>query len=353
MPKQRNSSLEILRIICIFFVVFWHSMGPYLNDISGLNLADSVFINAFTNNTNLIFMLISGYFGMHFHLEKLIRLDLCIIFYDLLFLFVTGSYSLKGLITCFMPLTFENHWFVTCYFVIAIFSGFLNQIPEKLSRTSFRNLLLLLLFIFYAMPTLFFHELIEDTGKGVVCMTIMYLIGRYIRLYYGEHHFKKSYLAVIFFGTTIVIATLNYGLTYMKGIFMGMYARDNSLLVAVTAICLFLFFRELHFTSRVINHLAQDVVFIYCIEGDMRKIFNRFTDLASHTNDWYFAGEVLLYALGVLAACFLLHEIRHLLLDRFDGWLAKQITRLISSATPAVKGGYQKLHDKTLLLLQK
>ncbi len=62
------------------FVVFWHSMGPYLNDISGLNLADSVFINAFTNNTNLIFMLISGYFGMHFHLEKLIRLDLCIIF---------------------------------------------------------------------------------------------------------------------------------------------------------------------------------------------------------------------------------------------------------------------------------
>lgn len=353
MAKERNSSLEVLRLICIFFVVFWHSLGPYLNDITGLNLADAVMINAFTNNTNLIFMMISGYFGMRFNLEKLIKLDLCIIFYDLLFMFLTGSFGLKTLITCFLPITFENHWFVTCYFVIALFSGFLNQIPEKLSRTSFRNLLMLLLFVFYVMPTIFFHELIEDTGKGVVCMTIMYLVGRYIRLYYSEKHFRKSRIGVIFFVTTLVAATLNYILTSIKGVFMGMYCRDNSIFVVITAVCLFLFFRELHFTVRPINHLAQSVVFIYCIEGYMRHIFDRFTDLGSHVNDWYFVGEVLIYALGVLFTCLLLHEVRYFLLDRFDGFLAKQIMRVVNYFTPGLKRGYDKIHDGVLAVISR
>lgn len=353
MAKERNSSLEVLRLICIFFVVFWHSLGPYLNDITGLNLADAVMINAFTNNTNLIFMMISGYFGMRFSLEKLIKLDLCIIFYDLLFMFLTGNFGLKTLLTCFMPITFENHWFVTCYFVIALFSGFLNKIPERLDRTSFRNLLLLLLFVFYVIPTVFFHELVEDTGKGVVCMTIMYLVGRYLRLYYSEKHFRKSRLGVVFFTTTLVAATLNYILTSVKGVFMGMYCRDNSIFVVVTAVCLFLFFRELHFTVKPINHLAQSVVFIYCIEGYMRQIFNRFTDLGSHVDDWYFVGEVLIYALSVLFACLLLHEVRHLLLDRFDGFLARKITQVINYFTPGAKRAYAKLHDGVLAVISK
>lgn len=351
--KERNSSLEILRLICIFHVVFWHSAGPYLNQISGSNLGDALIINAITNNTNLIFMLISGYFGIRFNLEKLIKLDLCIIFYDLLFMFLTGNFGLKTLITCFLPITFENHWFVSCYFVIALFSGFLNRIPEALSRTSFRNLLLLLLFVFYVMPTVFFHELIEDTGKGVVCMTIMYLAGRYIRLYLSERHFRKDRLAILFFGNLLVISTLNLALTTASGTFMGMYCRDNSIFIVVNAVCAFLFFREFYISIPLINHLSQSVVFLYCIEGYMRQIFNRFVDLGAHVNDWYFTGTVLVYAVSVFAACLLLHEVRYFLLDRFDGFLANRIMRMVSSVTPAVKRGYAKLHDNVLILISK
>ena len=85
----------------------------------------------------------------------------------------------------------------------------------------------------------------------------------------------------------------------------------------------------------------------------MRQIFNRFTDLPSHVNDWYFVGEVLIYAIGVLAACLALHEARYFLLDRFDGFLAKQITRIVDHFTPAVKQGYEKVHDGVLGLLSK
>lgn len=87
MPKQRNSSFELIRILCIFFVVFWHSIGPYTNDLSTGNLVGSSFVNTLTNNTNLLFMMVSGYFGIRFNLEKLIKLDIAIIFYDLLHLF--------------------------------------------------------------------------------------------------------------------------------------------------------------------------------------------------------------------------------------------------------------------------
>lgn len=165
MPKQRNSSFELIRILCIFFVVFWHSIGPYTNDLSTGNLVGSSFVNTLTNNTNLLFMMVSGYFGIRFNLEKLIKLDIAIIFYDLLHLFLFGEFGIKSLIIACMPITFKSHWFISYYFVITILSSFLNKIPEQLDRRSFRNLILLLLFLFYVIPTVFFYEIIEDARK--------------------------------------------------------------------------------------------------------------------------------------------------------------------------------------------
>lgn len=351
--KERNSSLEFLRLICIFHIVFWHSLSPYLDQISGVNLYSAFISNAMPNSANVIFMLISGYFGLRLNLKKLIKLDLCIIFYDLFFMFLTGDFGFKELLTCLLPITFEKHWFVSCYFVIALFSGFLNQIPEKLSRNAFRNLLLLLLFVFYVMPTVFFHELIEDAGKGVVCMTIMYLAGRYIRLYYGERHFRRDLLAVLFFGNLIVMAALNLILTKLSGNFMGMYCRDNSIFTVVIAVCAFLFFREFDVFIPTVNRLAQSVVYIYCIERYIRTIFGSYANLSEYAENWYFTGIMLVFALMVSSVCFLLHETRHLLLDRFDDFLAKQIMRLFQACAPAVRQAYTKVHDGVLVLISK
>lgn len=334
-------------------MIFWHSYSPYINEISDSNLIPSILLNTVTNNTNLVFMLISGYFGIHLHLEKLIKLDLEIIFYDVVYLFLFGAIGIKAIIFAFMPLTFKSHWFITYYFVIALLSGFLNMIPEKLPRKSFRNLLLLLIFFFYALPTIFYKEIIEDTGKGVVCMAIMYLVGRYIRLYHGETSFRKSRLALLFTGTTLLIVVLNFTMCKINGIYMGPYCRDNSFFILITAVSLFLLFREMPFCSSVVNHLSVNAVILYCIEGYVRSIFNRFIDLSPYTDSLMFNGIVFVYAVAVFTTCIVINEIRRLLFNKADSALAAFLMRGVNALTPAATRGYDKIHSIACSFLGK
>lgn len=336
MAKQRNSSLEVIRIICIFYVIYWHSINPYLDQMASYNTAPLNLIHALCNNTNTLFMLLSGYFGIRLNLEKLIKLDLAIIFYDVLYLILFGTIGAKSLLIALMPITFKSHWFLTCYFVIAFLSGFLNRIPEKLERKTFRNLLLALIAIFYILPTFVFYEIIEDSGKGVVCMSIVYLVGRYIHKYYGDVSFKKSRLAILFILSTLTPAILNFGLTLIKGCFMGMYSRDNSIFMLVSSVLFFLFFREMHFTNRLINHLTPNIVILYCIEGYVREITGRYIHLGDYAMTPFLIPVVFVYTIAVIVFCLLLNELRTLLFDRVDSFLAAKIMAVFHRLAPAV-----------------
>lgn len=334
MSKQRNSSLEVIRLVCIFYVVYWHSINPYLDQMASFNVAPVNLINSLCNNTNTLFMLLSGYFGIRLNLEKLIKLDLAIIFYDVLYLILFGTIGAKSLLISLMPITFKSHWFLTCYFVIAFLSGFLNQIPEKLSRNTFRNLLLALIAIFYVLPTFVFYEIIEDSGKGVVCMTIVYLVGRYIRKYYGDISFKKGPLAIVFVVSILVPTVLNFGLSMIKGVFMGMYSRDNSIFMLISSVVFFLFFREMHFTNRLINHLTPNIVILYCIEGYVREVSGRYIHLVDYAQSPFFIFIVFGYAMAVIVFCLLLNELRTLLLDRVDSFIASHVMRVFQRFAP-------------------
>ena len=352
MRKERNSSLEVIRIICMFYIVYWHSVGPYLDQMASVSLAPMNLINSLCNNTNTLFMLLSGYFGIRLNLEKLIKLDIAIIFYDVVFLLIFRNFGIGALISAVMPITFKTHWFLSCYFMIALLSGFLNMIPDRLPRKVFRNLLLALIAIFYLLPTLFFRELIEDGGKGIVCMTIVYLVGRYIRLYYEDISFKKSRLAVVFWATILIPSVLDYGLSLIRGVFMGMYCRDNSIFMLISSIALLLFFREIHFTSRFINHLTPNIVILYCIEGSIRELAGRYFDLGSYSYSPLFAGIAFLFALAVIVLCLLLNELRTLLLDRVDGFLAHQVMRLLQKLAPGCIHFVKKIYSGTLAFLE-
>lgn len=351
MTKQRNSSLEVIRLICIFYVIFWHSINPYLDQMASMHLAPMNLWHSLCNNTNTLFMLLSGYFGIKLNLEKLIKLDLAIIFYDLLYLILFGSLGAKSLIIALMPITFKSHWFLTCYFVIAFLSPFINKIPEKLERSTFRNLLLALIAIFYVLPTFVFYEIIEDSGKGVVCMSIVYLVGRYIRKYYGDVSFQKSHLAIAFAATIFIPTVLNFGLSMAKGCFMGMYSRDNSIFMLASSVAFFLFFREMQFTNKFINHLTPNIVILYCVEGYARELTGRFIHLSDYTQHPLFVLIVFVYAIVLIVLLLCINEIRTLLFDRLDNFIASKVMKLVNAASKPAMRFAAAFHQKTVAFL--
>ena len=93
--KQRNSTIELLRVLCILMIVFMHLVGIWWDFCD--NLFDKefiIFVNSLCNCAVTIFMLISGYYGIRFNLKKIIRFEMMVLFYSILFILV--QYCLIG-----------------------------------------------------------------------------------------------------------------------------------------------------------------------------------------------------------------------------------------------------------------
>lgn len=105
MEAERNSGVELLRIICMFGIIFMHTFGIFYDKVSGIYLAAGIAINSLFNMGVSIFMLISGYYGIRFSFKKLIRLESMILFYAvsgmLLQGAVCGEWSVAAVVKAF------------------------------------------------------------------------------------------------------------------------------------------------------------------------------------------------------------------------------------------------------------
>ena len=75
-PETRNSSNELLRIICMLMIIGGHIMMKHHTDYSLTNadeVIDLFFRGSFAVAVNT-FVLISGYYGIHFKIERLLKL---------------------------------------------------------------------------------------------------------------------------------------------------------------------------------------------------------------------------------------------------------------------------------------
>lgn len=338
MQKQRESGFELLRILCIAGIIFMHTFGGLNDSLTGLNRSISIFINALFNTGVTCFILISGYFSIRFDLGKLIRLDLAVIFYTLLGTLLAGDLSTKALILSCIPILSRRYWFLSCYFALCFLSIFLNKFAEKASRKTLGGAILLLLFLLSAIPTFAFFELTQDGGKGIAQMVMVYLIGRYIRMYHPEP-FKKSRLFLLLSCSTLVIFALDFALSLLKGVQMGTFCRDCSLFILISSTLLLLLFRELHFKSRIINHLAGNVMPLYVAESFVRiYVLNRVFDLTSHTDSPLLLLYVAGYVLCTIVLCMAANEMRRLILEPVDSVIAGLLMKVYNRLqAPAVR----------------
>ncbi|MBP3489046.1 MAG: acyltransferase family protein [Roseburia sp.] len=323
MKPERNSSFELLRLLCIYGIIVMHIWGSIDSAMTPANTAWHVLANSIGNVGVTCFVLISGYFGIRFDLKKLIRLDLMVIFFTLLGTLALGDFGVKALIKACIPVISRQYWFITCYFALCILAPFLNQIPERLSRGSFRNLLLVLLLLFSVIPTFTTYDIMQDAGKGLAHFVMIYLLGRYLALYHGNAGYRRGRLVSGFLLSTAIIFALDGTLTFLHdGVVYGTFARDCSLFIIASAVLLVLCFSQMHFTNRVINRAAGDVLAVYVLDSFIRALLERAVDLSTYLTEWYLPFLVLGYAVVVVVTAILLNEVRRLTIGRIEPWLS-------------------------------
>lgn len=194
MAKERLSNIELLRIISMLFVLFVHanflSFGaPEISDLSnpisvfGRYLAESLAICCVD-----VFVLISGWFGIHYNLAKLGTFLFQVLFFSLgifiIVLFVSPNRALtrEGLKSIFL-FNGSDYWFIKAYLILMIIAPMLNSFVEHASIGQFRLILGSYLAVMWIYGWLEPGS-VNFTMNGYTALSFigLYLIGRYLRL---------------------------------------------------------------------------------------------------------------------------------------------------------------------------
>lgn len=324
---KRNSSFELLRIFCIYGIVSMHSFGHLLATASGVERVYACCINSVFNMGVTLFMLISGYFAIHFSVKKMVKLFFVVTAYsfaNVLFSFLLGHYfSVKELVLAFFAIFTNRYWFATAYVIIFMLSRFINDFVKSLSKSDFEKLLFVLIAAFVFAPTLLLEQILNDAGKGVVNMFLVYIVGRYIRIYDIHLPFAKAILCSIITICFLFAITLSVSVFMYRGGVWNRFCYDNSLFIFFGAIFTFLAFRELNFYNGAVNILAKSVFAVYLFEGTIR----RFVELLYSRQPVRLCvvGYNMVVPILVIVIVYIIETLRTLFFSKFEDFLIYKI----------------------------
>lgn len=271
--KERNSSLELLRILCLIGIVCMHSLSYIWLDRRFMVL--SVAENSLFNIGVTCFVLISGYFGVRFSIQRLLKVEVLALFggiFTLVVLYMNGmNIGFNELLKNIFPIITRKYWFLTGYVCVVLLSPFLNRLVSWLSQKQFLKLLLVGIFLFYILPTFFYFQIVEDSGKGLVNMIVVYLLGRYLRLYPVSKSQKVWFGMEMLFLCLTIAANIAFILVTNR--MELIFSRDNSVFILLQAVAVFHLFSNMQFFSKAINRMAGFVFPVYILNMIILEYF--------------------------------------------------------------------------------
>lgn len=327
--KERKSGLELLRIISILMIICIHAFGLLLDvKISPIGMKTTFFINSVCNIGVSCFVLISGYFGVKRDFRKILRLELMVIFFSLCTTaglaaafpdIYRGGELFELLIKSCIPVISRKHWFYTCYICLLLFSPWLNEALDRMSKRQHEGLLLTMFMLFSVCPSFFYFEIMQDGGKGLMNMLLMYVMGRYIRKY-ADFRLER-WKGCIVFAVLALICYFSITHPISIGGIRHSFTKDNSVVNVGMAVILLYLFKDMKWHSKAVNRMASHVFGIYILNVPVLQFLHTFVfrmgDGKLETN-WFPLWMALETAAAFLIGL-IIDVIRELLLGEAEG----------------------------------
>lgn len=331
--KERNGSLDFLKCLCMLFVVMIHLTGHsgYLSALTEDTIV-YYFANYLASLIKVavpVFVLITGYFGISFKLEKVVTMEITLLFYSLftcvIALIIKGpeiEHTITSVLKTILPFSYKSWWFATNYIVLLFFAPYVNGLVQSLDQKKHISLIMLCFLLFNVISSFSLDPIDTTLGYGFVNFIFLYLIGRYIRMY-GLFESLKTYqwlLLWCLFSFVILVSYRVYG-NYKFGTY-------NSVFLLLASVSLFCAFVKMKIKTMIFSRLVPYTFAVYLISDSfyMRKIVNsaiiNFEKLA---NTGISLVIMFLYALVVMAVCMLVDYVW----KRLFGNINKNITKIV------------------------
>ena len=293
LTRERNSNIELLRIICMLGIIIGHCWNPVMgggaNYLGSNNIYIFYFIISMSSCAVNLFVLISGYFMSQTNTRNLIKPILLLV---QVILFKLGGFGIKMLfgvsfsgiefIKCFVP----NNYFVLLYIVLYVISPYINIVIQRLNLIQWKQMLVMILFLFSVFPTMvdFAGEIMgmeliglstiglygSQWGYTIINFMMMYILGAYIHI-----NERKWEIGRIIFGIGVcgIILTLWSRLNDYTGYFTEKSAVEYcNPIIILLAILIFEFassFLEKH--NEIVNVLAKGAFSVFLFQNEIIK----------------------------------------------------------------------------------
>ena len=331
--KERDSNFELCRLVCMLYIVIYHLIihvpEVYENTIWGRPLRTLCHIGV------VVFVMISGYYGIRRKWSRLVELALSVSFYNALGIIIAvmlfnEPFEVRSLITVFFPVTNGGYWFITSYVVLYLIAPYINIVLENLEKRDFLiYLTVLALIVCYGGGI--FNCFIAD-GRGIIAFVLSYSIGTFVRKFckpYTSFLTKGRiplllYICVfvlvfccIAFLPTMLSKAVNYlcfgyneiGLFIMSVLFFLMFQNFklkskfiNS--IATAALGIYLFHENRNFRSLIVYPIYKSVIY--------NNVSNQVILLINH----------VLYAVVIICACVVIDKCRQYLFNYIKSYLS-------------------------------
>ena len=266
MHKLRNSNIELLRIVAMFFIISHHFLVHGMNiwqNSSWDNLTLLSLDSLFFIGVN-VFVLISGYYTIRFDWKKLLRLYLLAAIIGgvgyMAHLIIDDASLGRSFIynTIFSISHAPGTWFIKTYIFLFFLSPILNSALNGFDRKQ-TQLVLILLTIISVYFGWFWQDDINKDGYNLINFVWIYCIG-----YYLSHYFNHRKISCFIYLLISIICSI---FNAVISIFIEAYQAwaYNNPLVVFAAISFFLFFLSFNFSSKFVNCIASSTLGVYLI----------------------------------------------------------------------------------------
>lgn len=198
LKTQRNSNIELLRIIAMLMIIAHHYVTgslPLYYLTGGPNKWLSELLYSYGKTGVNIFVLITGYYmvNMNFSIKKPLKIMGQVWFYSVMTLLVclmipSVSEQLDGyqIFGSFFPISTNQYWFATQYILLLTVAPFLNRFAHNASKDQLTVCVIVLAVFNSVVPSV--HAVLTEYLAGLTYspegwFVMLYLMAARIRLY--------------------------------------------------------------------------------------------------------------------------------------------------------------------------
>ena len=281
------------------------------------------------------YALISGYVGVNskYKLSNLALLWFRVAFYSISITVVCKAICPDNigngtLLISFFPIISGRYWYFSSYALLFLFIPLLNIGMNRISKKSFRVILITIIAstsMLYPLVNHFWGDVFNlGQGYNTWWLMILYLIGGYIRKYGMfnriRHHRVILFIALYFVSTVSTwIAKMGINIVLNTSDFDDLIISYRSLPILLSAIFLLLAFEKIQFHSvliRIIAFLSPLAFSVYLIHEhtQIREIFivERFTWITD-LPIYQMVPVLLIIVVGIYLLCSAIDLVRHYL----------------------------------------